>query len=223
MNLKKLTAIALSASLLATSCVSTTSAKTTNEKSSNSVSTVTKSKSNKKFSTGAKVGIGIVGLIGVTVIGGLIYRQINIKQIELTKELNELTKELFAAIYANSPERVEAIIKKGADVNATDECGRTALARAAEKGHTEIVKLLLDHGAHANTASGGIGCTALMLAAGKGHTEVVELLLNKGADVDAINNCGRTALMEASREGHTEVVELLRNKGADVASTPEIK
>jgi len=42
------------------------------------------------------------------------------------------------------------LIDKGADVNAKDITGETALMVAAERGHTEIVKLLIGRGADVN-------------------------------------------------------------------------
>ena len=77
------------------------------------------------------------------------------------------------------------------------------LARAAENGHAEIVKLLL--------AMSGIDVnrsdtwTPLALAACRGHVEVVKLLLAApGIDVNEW-----TPLLRASEEGHVEVVKLL--------------
>lgn len=44
-------------------------------------------------------------------------------------------------------EAIKLFLKWGADANAKDNHGRTALMLASDKGHTEIVKLLKAHGA----------------------------------------------------------------------------
>jgi thiol-disulfide isomerase/thioredoxin len=90
--------------------------------------------------------------------------------------------------------------------------GGKVLIGAANGGHTEIVKLLLERGADVNAAGG----TALMTAAAMGRTEVVKLLLEKDADVNAKSNIFGTSLYMASQQGHTEIVKLLLEKGADV-------
>jgi ankyrin repeat protein len=51
---------------------------------------------------------------------------------------------------------------------------------AAERGHKEVVELLLESGADVNAKS-NIGWTALMLAAFNGHKEIVEILKSYGA------------------------------------------
>ena len=72
----------------------------------------------------------------------------------------------------------------------------TLLAAAALMGHTEIVTLLLEHGADVNARSRDDG-TALHAAAFLGHTETVKLLLEKGADATLRNNMGGTAIAGA--------------------------
>jgi ankyrin repeat protein len=104
-----------------------------------------------------------------------------------------------------------------ADAKAQEErLGERPLHLAAEKGHNDVVKLLLEHKAEvdAKTESGE---TPLYLAAEKGHKDVAELLLSHGADVNAKDkNFGRTPLHEAAVFGHKDVVELLLAHGADI-------
>ena len=59
----------------------------------------------------------------------------------------------------------------------------TALAFAAQGGHTESVQILLASGA-------GDRDFALQRAAQHGHTETVQVLLSQGADVDAKTAAG---------------------------------
>jgi ankyrin repeat protein len=110
---------------------------------------------------------------------------------------------------------VNALLNKGADVNAKDKDGWTALMEASNNGHTEIVKALIDKGANIN-AKDKNGRTALMWASLFGNTEIVKMLLNKGADVNAKDKDGSSALTEALVKGHTEVVKALLKKGANV-------
>jgi ankyrin repeat protein len=75
---------------------------------------------------------------------------------------------------------VEILLEKGADVNAKDQDGDTALIRASGEGHIDVVKLLLEQGADVN-AKNNAGATALIWAFMQGHTEVAKLLKAHGA------------------------------------------
>ena len=86
--------------------------------------------------------------------------------------------------------RIQALIKESPDlINAPDQIGETLLQRAAAKGETAVVKLLLDSGA-AVAGPKLPGLTALHYAAGNGHKAVVDLLLSRGAKVDARSESG---------------------------------
>ncbi|KAH0604811.1 uncharacterized protein H6S33_006479 [Morchella sextelata] len=104
-------------------------------------------------------------------------------------------------------------------------CGRTALQAAAEGGHTRVLSLLIERGAHINAPpQGQSGRTALQAAAGNGHTRIVSELLERGANVNdppAIHR-GRTALQAAAESGNVEVVSMILRAGGKVNAYPSI-
>ena len=121
---------------------------------------------------------------------------------------------LMRAAWEGDTETVEHLLSNGAEVNAKDNNGWTALMVAAGQGYIiKNVQVLLANGAEVNAKNNG-GVTALMVATGKGHTEAVQVLLANGAEVNAKSNKGATALMIAEVKGHTEIVNLLKNAGA---------
>ncbi|MEW6532662.1 MAG: ankyrin repeat domain-containing protein [Thermodesulfobacteriota bacterium] len=108
--------------------------------------------------------------------------------------------------------QVKDMLAKGADVNSTDQDGRTALMLAALGGRPEVAKLLIEKGADVNARMKG-GSTVLMAAAMVGNAEVVRLLVEKGADVTAGDETGITVLMASFLAGHPEVMTMLVQRG----------
>ncbi len=111
-------------------------------------------------------------------------------------------------------EEVRTLLTKGADVNAKDDEGRTALMFAVINLHLDTAKALLEHGADVN-ARADDGGTALMLAASCGDAGIVRVLLDKGADLKgSYVQTGKTAATLAAEKGHTPVVDLLKRASA---------
>src|SRR3990167_1051342 len=114
---------------------------------------------------------------------------------------------------------VKAAIIAGADVNATNVYGNTALVEATENRHTNVVRLLLDRGADVN-AIGYNGDTALIRAVVRRSLDIVRLLLDRGADTNAATNTlGSTALILAAENGRIDIVKLLLDRGANDGDT----
>jgi len=111
---------------------------------------------------------------------------------------------------------VKALLKQGADVNAAQGDGMTALHWAATNGDAALMQMLLSAGANirATTRLGGI--TPLLMASQGGHAQVVAALLAAGADANSSTATGATALMLAARSGNTETVTRLVETGADL-------
>ncbi|KAK0701084.1 Pfs, NACHT and ankyrin domain protein, partial [Lasiosphaeria miniovina] len=110
---------------------------------------------------------------------------------------------------------VQALLEKGADVNAQGGFYGNALQAAFSRGHDKIVQMLLEKGADVN-AQGGLYGNALQAASDKGHDKIVQMLLEKGADVNAQGGFYGNALQAASDKGHDKIVQMLLEKGADV-------
>jgi ankyrin repeat protein len=89
------------------------------------------------------------------------------------------------------------IDKEGADLEAKDNSGRTTLHSAAEGGHLECIKYLIDKGADIEAKDYG-GGTPLHSAAEGGHLECLKYLIGKGADLEAKDSAGKTPLHSAA-------------------------
>ena len=102
--------------------------------------------------------------------------------------------DLPGAVFIGDLAAVKRALTDGADPNAQDpQSGSTVLSIASLMGHTEVVGLLLEHGADVNAKSRD-GGTALHAAAFLGRAETVKLLLENGADTTLRNNMGSIAI-----------------------------
>lgn len=109
---------------------------------------------------------------------------------------------------------VKALLDAGADINAEDRAGRTALMTLDEDATPDLVRALLDAGAEVKVRDDD-GNSALAHAAARSTAEVVRRLLDAGAKINMRNDEGRTALMLAAEVGELENVRALVAAGAD--------
>jgi ankyrin repeat protein len=116
-------------------------------------------------------------------------------------------------------EVVQALIQKGANINAKNKNDRTPLHLAAFKGHVDIVNVLLAVGSiEVNARDRSNRSTPLHWAAFEGHVDIVNVLLAVDSiEVNARDRSNRsTPLHWAAREGHVDVVQALIQKGANI-------
>jgi ankyrin repeat protein len=116
---------------------------------------------------------------------------------------------------------VLAMIKQGADVNAPQGDGVTALHWAARHGDAEMLNALVAAGASARAATLLGAYTPLHLAAERGSAAAVRALLSAGAVADAKTSTGATPLMFAAASGDTAAIASLLDAGANVSAAEQ--
>jgi len=121
--------------------------------------------------------------------------------------------ELFTAITQGKVSGAQRALQDGANVDAQNQNGWTALMQATAMGYADIVKLLLDMGA-GTEVKGRRGETVLQIAVINGNFEIVRMLLEKGANIEAADNDGNTALNLV--HGKPEITRILQ----EAASRP---
>ena len=125
------------------------------------------------------------------------------------------------AVRRGSIDELQRLLASGADIDARDGHGQTALMLAAAEGHGHIVGWLVERGA-ALDRTAKYGLSALMLAVVRGHVDVVRKLADAGASVSlrgtgAPGFAEKTALDLAIALDHAEMVEILRTTAGRIA------
>ncbi|XP_031788662.1 serine/threonine-protein phosphatase 6 regulatory ankyrin repeat subunit B-like [Nasonia vitripennis] len=108
------------------------------------------------------------------------------------------------------------VTNHGADLQARDSKGETALHIAVSKGLVPIVEMMLEKGADVQARDLG-GQTPLHFAALRGQVQIVEMLLEKGAGVNVPDESGQTPLHVAAMGSKAdELLPLFIKHGANV-------
>eukprot|EP00435_Cladocopium_sp_Y103_P070997 s57_g36.t1 len=129
----------------------------------------------------------------------------------------EEDERMMSAARNNDTVGLEQLLKRPRNPTVHDEHGLTALHHAAERGHLEPMRLLLEAGAEidAERTKHWGKYAALHAAAEGGHLEAVRFLVENGAEKDQTDAFGRTIMQLATDHGHLEVTRFLVEVGAD--------
>jgi ankyrin repeat protein len=119
--------------------------------------------------------------------------------------MNEL---LISAAERGDTAAIVRLLADGADINAQDARGRTAVLAATHANRVATARALIAAGADINIRD-HINDNPLLYAGAAGLLDIVRLLIEAGADTRITNRYGGTALIPAAERGHVAVVEAL--------------
>ena len=132
---------------------------------------------------------------------------------------DDLSRQFLAAVFLADTARVRSLLGRHPHLaTASDGRGDQPIHHAARNGDTEIVRLLIEHGADVN-AKNTRAHTVLYCAGGHGHVDTLRLLLDRGADCGAKFSDDGETLMEwlaqySDDPRYPPITEALRRHGA---------
>lgn len=134
----------------------------------------------------------------------------------LPADQQAINLQLIRAAEAGDTASVFTLLQTGAEINARDERGRTAVMAATHANQVNTVRALIESGADINIRDNRSD-NPFLYASAEGLTEIVNLTIESGADTRLTNRFGGTALIPAAERGHVEIVrDLLTRTDVDV-------
>ncbi len=111
---------------------------------------------------------------------------------------------------------IRVLLRDGADVNAAQGDGMTALHWAAQNSDADLAELLLFAGANPQPTTRLGAYTPLHQAARKGAADVVRVILNAGGAIDRVTTTGTTAMHFAAESGDAATVSIILERGGSL-------
>eukprot|EP00752_Nemacystus_decipiens_P016320 g14595.t1 len=138
----------------------------------------------------------------------------------VTTILGSTLNGLHRAARDGSIESTSVLLASGNfDIDSATSRGDTPLMFAAGFGHSQIARMLVNHGAKTSAVNVD-GFDALHLTAERGHLDVTKLLVEAGSGLEAKTSAhGFTPLDLAAEQGHSEIMKVLIEAGADPNSS----
>jgi len=164
----------------------------------------------------------LLSLLFVAVIAGCQTNpaQVNINGQQATQtvntQMNHNDEALLAAVEQGDEAAILKLLGEGANINVTDQRGRTPLMIAVHSNELDLFNLLIEKGADVNIRDDRSD-NPLLYAGAEGMLPFVQAAIAAGADTTITNRFGGTALIPAADRGHVDIVkELLTNSDVDI-------
>jgi cytohesin len=132
-------------------------------------------------------------------------------------------RPILEASYKGYAPVVEALIKRGADVNAVSTSHQNRpLHRAVEQEQEEVIEVLLHAGADIDARGTWLQVTPLVWAAFKARPRIVELLVRRGAKIDRYSAAAIGKAAKAAQGVDTNSLTTLHYCAGSALSRPEL-
>ncbi|XTI95541.1 ankyrin repeat-containing domain protein [Cenococcum geophilum] len=130
---------------------------------------------------------------------------------------NQSFTRLHKCILGLTSETVEVLLRgtSSSEIDETDLQGRSALHLAAYKLNSNVIDVLIAHGAKLDIRD-HTGKTPLHVAAALGSTRCTSSLINGGSKLESTDQFGSTPLHHVCMQGHYQTVEFLLDAGANI-------
>ncbi|WP_239618044.1 ankyrin repeat domain-containing protein [Cohnella mopanensis] len=124
------------------------------------------------------------------------------------KDVNVMNNPLIAAAERGDTVNLRKLVEEGADLNAQDAQGRTAIMAATYADKPDAVRLLIEAGADINKQDNKRN-NPFLYAGAEGLLDILKLLIEAKADTKLTNRYGGNALIPAAEKGHIDNVRTL--------------